>query len=130
MRLFRPTFRVAMVLVLCMGMQGTLLVEALFLLRHSHIAAHHCTDRHNPESDCNGKCFLAKRVGEVHDSHGSDDGTARLTMRAPVVDLNATWRPALIVPPAPSSVQPYPVFEPDAQPDAPLDDIFRPPWRA
>jgi hypothetical protein len=111
-------------------MQGTLLVEALFVLHHGHIAAHHCEDRHNPESDCNGKCFLAKRVGEVHDAHGSDDGTARLTMRAPVVDLTATWRPSLIVPPAPSSVHPYPAFEPAHLPDAPPDDIFRPPWTA
>lgn len=117
-----------MVLVLCMGMHGTLLVEALFLIHHDHIAAHHCVDRHNPESDCNGKCFLAQRVGEVHESHGSDDGTARLTMRAPVIDLNATWQSALLLPPAPLSMLSYPAFEHGGLPDAPPDDIFRPPW--
>lgn len=130
MRLLFSTFRVAIVLVLCMGMQGTLLVEALFVLHHGHISEHHCVDRHNPESDCNGKCFLAKRVGEVHDTHGSDDGTARLTMRAPVLDLTATWSPAPVLPPAPSSEHPYPAFEPAHLPDALLDDIFRPPWTA
>ena len=130
MRLFHSILRVAIVFVLCMGMQGTVLVEAFFLLRHDHIAAHHCVDRHNPESDCNGKCFLAKRVGEVHGSHGADDGAARLTMRAPVVDLNATWRQALVFPPVPSGAMSYPAFEPGSLPDAPLDDIFRPPWTA
>ena len=130
MPLLRPTFRVTIVLMLCMGMQGTLLVEALFLLRQGHIATHHCVDRHNPESDCDGKCFLAKRVGEVHDAHGSDDGTTRITMRAPVIDLNATWRSTLTPRPAPQSKQFYPAYAPGYLPDAPLDDIFRPPWTA
>lgn len=55
--------------VLLAGMQGTLMVEVLFLAQQSHIAKHHCVNQDKPDMQCNGKCFLAKRVAEVHGSH-------------------------------------------------------------
>lgn len=83
MAFLSSTFRAFLVAVLLAGMQGTLMVEVLFLAQQSHIAKHHCINRDKPDMQCNGKCFLAKRVAEVHGSHD------HATLRAPL--LRADW---------------------------------------
>lgn len=116
--------RALLVLVLATGMQGTLLVEAIFVLRHDHLATHHCENRHRPEMECNGKCFLAKRVAEVHGHH--DEATVRVASARPDV-----WTVLPAIAPVPvTTVDPH-VYAHSV--DAPStshvpDDVFRPPW--
>jgi len=121
------TVRLALVTALCTGMQGTLLVEALFLMRQGHIAEHHCENRHNPDVHCDGMCFLVKRISEVHGTHG-DHTHASLTMRGPTVEIQAVTIPwaAAVLRPSEARAFPHSVARPATDPVP--DDIYRPPW--
>ena len=126
MRSFRlPSILLASLLLL-VGLHGTLLVEALYVLRYDHVATHLCENHDRPELNCNGKCFLAKRVAETHDHAAPSDAAPS----APHV-----LSPHLfLIPPVPTVVAPeapsLPVLPSDVLfPDGPsLSDIFRPPW--
>ena len=114
-------------LLLLMGLHGTLLVEALYLLRYDHVATHLCENHDRPELNCNGKCFLAKRVAETHDHVAPGDETARPAPRmlSPHLFLVPPV-PTVVAPEAPSqSVRPSDMLLPDGPS---LSDIFRPPW--
>ena len=39
-----------------------LIPHAEYVLNYEHIKTHLCEERHNPESDCNGKCYLQQQV--------------------------------------------------------------------
>ncbi len=127
MRVLSFTVRLALVAALCIGMQGTLLVEALFLMRQGHIADHHCVNRHNPEVNCDGMCFLVKRISEVHGTHG-DHTHASLTMRGPTVELHAVTMPGAAAVLRPSKVHTFPRQVARPATDPVPDDIYRPPW--
>lgn len=122
----RRLSRLLLVLTLCVGMQGTVLVEALFLIHQDHIAEHHCVNRNNPEIDCDGMCFLVKRIEDVHDQHDHNS----LTMRVPDIDLRAVSMLAALSPWVLLREHDYPPAQNLAVPDPPPVDIFRPPWSA
>ena len=53
-----------------LSVHGSLVARVLFELRQDHIAEHHCENRFDPESKCNGMCFLKKRMAEAeHHEH-------------------------------------------------------------
>lgn len=117
--------RTVLVLALAVGMQGTVLVEAIFVLRQNHIAEHHCVNRHQPEMECNGKCFLAKRVADAH-GHDHDDAVPRVA--APRPDVWSVLSSVASVPSTPVVVHRYPRRADRPPPSHVHDDIFRPPW--
>ncbi|NBC84633.1 MAG: hypothetical protein GVY25_00375 [Bacteroidetes bacterium] len=120
----RFTCRLFLILTVCVGMQGTVLVEALFLIHHDHIAEHHCINRNNPEVDCDGMCFLVERIEDVHGQH---DHTS-LTMRVPDIDLRAISRGLLPLPAVAEASTTYGMDPWQPASDPPPMDIFRPPW--
>lgn len=61
--------RLFLVIALVASTQGLLFVQGAFLLRQEYVASMLCVNRFNPESDCNGTCYLRKQM-EAH--HGSE----------------------------------------------------------
>ena len=55
--------------------QGGLLARVVFEMRQDHIAAHHCENRFDPASRCNGVCFLKKHMDE-HQQHGQEQNAS------------------------------------------------------
>lgn len=39
-----------------------------YMMHYDHIVEHHCVNRDNPEMDCNGACYLKKKVEHSSDS--------------------------------------------------------------
>ncbi len=123
---FRSFLRWLLVLALVAGTQQTLIVEGLFLARQDAISTHFCVNKDRPDLECNGKCFLAKRVSDVHGDH---DHTAVQQTHLPALQamilqpLGTTLAPSLpAVPFLPSVLSP---------PSSRVEhDIFRPPWEA
>lgn len=35
---------------------------AEYVANHEHITTHLCEERHNPDSNCNGRCYLKKQI--------------------------------------------------------------------
>ncbi|WP_143815309.1 hypothetical protein [Longibacter salinarum] len=120
----RKLIRISLILVVCAGMQGTILVEALFLIHQDHIAEHHCVNRNNPDVQCDGMCFLVKRIEDAHGSHDH----ASLSMRAADVDIRAIAFSYTMIPVAASTSNEYGPYHTGPVPDPPPVDIFRPPW--
>jgi len=73
----------ASLLGILLSAQGGLLVHGLFQLRHEYIAAHLCEDRHDPTSDCDGQCFLKKRLAQSEDH--SHEHTAPTPAPSPIL---------------------------------------------
>ncbi len=105
-----------------MSTLGALVIWGAFEMRQEHIAEHLCE---SPDSDCDGKCFLNKRM-ESH--HGHDDGpeAPAAVMTAPT--LLAVAPPAATVPTAPwrdpATFAGHDGLDPSA---GALGDIFHPP---
>lgn len=115
--------RGVVVLLLFVSMQGSLLTGGLFVLHHGHVAEHLCINRHNPDVECNGFCFLADRLSDVHDAHGSH---AALHVPRVTQELASTM-PCV---PAPSVTHTdQPLLSPYVVSSGRLfsDDVFRPP---
>lgn len=110
-----------------LGLQGTLLVEALYVLRYDHVATHLCVNHDRPELNCNGKCFLAKRVADSHDHAAPAEGTAPSTPRVLSPHLFLIPSVPVVVPPDSSSL-PFHLSDVTPPDDPFLSDIFRPPW--
>jgi len=66
--------RILLVVALVVSTQGLLLVQSTYLLRQDYVASALCVNRFNPDSDCNGKCYLKEQMARHHGSHQSDDG--------------------------------------------------------
>lgn len=54
-------------LSILLSAQGGVLARVVFEIRQDHIAAHHCENRFDPHSKCNGICFLKKQLNEQHE---------------------------------------------------------------
>ena len=80
------------------GTLGALVVGGVFALRHDYVAEHLCENRHDPGSDCDGKCFLKKRMEAMDGHHGHGEGETPAVMPAPPV-LLAVAAPDATVPP-------------------------------
>lgn len=66
--------RIVLVLAVIASTQGLLFVQGAFILRQDYVASVLCVNRFNPESDCNGTCYLRKQVEQQHGAeHGHDD---------------------------------------------------------
>ena len=66
--------RILLVVALVVSTQGLLLVQGTYLLRQDYVASALCVNRFNPDSDCNGKCYLKEQMARHDGSHHSDDG--------------------------------------------------------
>ena len=82
-------------LALVVSTQGALVVRGVFALRHDYVAEHLCENRHDPDSECDGMCFLKKRM-EAHHGH-EDDEAPKAVLTAPT--LLAVAAPEADVPP-------------------------------
>ena len=73
MRYVRSILTVLILLGVVLSTHGGLFAHSVFHLRQEFLAEHHCENRHNPESDCNGYCILKKHVAdsEKGDPHSS-----------------------------------------------------------
>lgn len=127
MSLLRSIATLLLGLVLVAGLQGTVLVELMYVLRHDHVATHFCVNKDNPDANCNGKCFLAKRVA---DAEGHADGDAVPHTIRPAVPMVSTLPVRPAVPPARERTQPHATSPASPSTDPPPADIFRPPWSA
>ncbi|NNF59334.1 MAG: hypothetical protein HKN04_13950 [Rhodothermaceae bacterium] len=67
----RTGFRLALVLTLVVSTQSLLIVQGAFHLRRDFIAQRLCV---NPETDCDGSCYLKERM--LHHGHQHDDRVA------------------------------------------------------
>ena len=122
----RPAFCVLLALALLASTQGVLLIQGLFEVRQEWIAEHLCTNRHHPERECDGRCYLMRTMEEHRhdeDGHGQD-----AVLSAPTVI--ALLAPEATVPPdrwreAPTPLAGDPGFvAADAR-----AGVFRPPRR-
>ena len=80
MRRLRPALSVLTALVVLTGTLGALVIQGAFAFQREHAAEHLCENRHDPGSDCQGSCVLAKRLAE---HHGHDTPDAPATVPAP-----------------------------------------------
>ena len=64
MRYVRSILTLLILLGVVLSTHGGLLAHSVFHLRQEFLAEHHCENRHDPESDCNGYCILKKHVAE------------------------------------------------------------------
>lgn len=74
-RLLRHIACTTALLGLLLSAQGGLLAHALFQWQRAHIAEHHCENRFDPDSTCNGLCFLKKRMAEQHEHDEAQHAT-------------------------------------------------------
>lgn len=122
--------RVALALTLLVGTNGALLGWLAFELHHDEIAKHHCENRHDPDSDCDGSCVLAKRMRASMDAHHSHDhdGSSEPKAVLSVPTLVAVSVSVAEVPSDPWREAP-PSAPTRAGPpsDGALADVFRPP---
>ena len=70
----RTGFRLALVLTLVVSTQSLLIVQGAFHLRRDFIAQRLCA---NPDTDCDGSCYLKERM--LHHGHQHDDRVATPT---------------------------------------------------
>lgn len=73
MHYVRTVLTILALLGVVLSTHGGLLAHTVFHLRQEFLAEHHCENRHDPESDCNGYCILKKHVDgqSKEDSHSS-----------------------------------------------------------
>jgi len=120
----RSLLRWLLVLVLVAGTQQTLIVEGLFLARQDVISTHFCVNKDRPDLECNGKCFLAQRVSDIHGEH---DHTALQQTHLPALQ-------AMILQPlgatiaASTHAASFPPLDTTPPLSRVVHDIFRPPW--
>ena len=95
MPLLRPVLLALAGLALLASTFGALVVRGVFALRHDYVAEHLCE---SPDSDCDGKCFLKKRMEAMDGHHGHGEREAPAVMpTAPT--LLAVAAPHATVPP-------------------------------
>ena len=70
----RTAFRLGLVLTLVVSTQSLLIVQGAFHLRRDYIAQRLCV---NPDTDCDGSCYLKERM--LHHGHQHDDRVATPT---------------------------------------------------
>ena len=97
----RPLLHVAAALAVLVGTLGALVVRGVFALRHDYVAEHLCENRHDPGSDCDGRCFLKKRMEAVdghatagHGGHGEPEAPA-VVPTPPVLQAVAAAAPTV-----------------------------------
>ena len=91
MAFLRPALGIVAALSVLTSTLGALVIWGAFEVRQEHIAEHLCE---SPDSDCDGMCFLDKRM-ESHHGHG-DEHDAPKAVAAPT--LQAVAPPASDVP--------------------------------
>lgn len=113
-------------MLLFVSMQGSLLTGGLFVLHQDHLAEHVCVNRHNPDVDCDGFCFLADRLSDIHDAHGS-----HATLHAPRLTQElASTLPLVPAPSVTRTDQPFPSRYVTSPGRLARDGVFRPPKSA
>lgn len=70
-------------LLLSISMPDTFMMLT-FKLNHKHIAEHHCVNRDNPDSDCNGACYLKKSLEKAHD-HQEENPIPMISNEKPAI---------------------------------------------
>ncbi|NBB76410.1 MAG: hypothetical protein GVY02_03435 [Bacteroidetes bacterium] len=70
-------------LILSISMPDTFMMLS-FKLNHKHIAEHHCMNRDNPDSDCNGTCYLKKSLEKAHE-HQEENPIPMISNEKPAI---------------------------------------------
>lgn len=119
--LVRQTATFVALLGILLSSQGGLVARVMFEVRQDHIAAHHCENRFDSESRCNGVCFLKKHVAN-HDKHDSEEQAqivTSLVLYFLVVDSGADLAPGTSESAYPARAErfvprafPHPVYHP------------------
>lgn len=63
----------------------------VFKLNQEHIASHHCENIDHPELECNGTCFLNKKMKESHDHKKEDPIPYTFTDKTNLLFLTPRW---------------------------------------
>ena len=121
----RPFLSAVAALSVLASTWGALVIWTAFELNHEHIAEHLCE---SPDSDCDGMCFLDKRM-EDHHGHDDEAPTPAVVPTAPTLVAVAPGGSA--VPPDRWRAAPPPGIRdgPDPSAGAP-GEVFRPPRRS
>lgn len=84
MACLRSLLHVAAALAVLASTLGALVIGGVFALRHDYVAEHLCENRHDPDSDCDGQCFLKKRM-EAHHGHDEPGEAPAVRPTAPIL---------------------------------------------
>jgi len=105
---------------------GALVIQCAFTVHQDYIAEHLCE---NPDSDCDGMCYLQDRM-ESHHGHDEPVSSAPATV-PPLPVLLAVSAPGSAVPHMPSRDAGTPEAHPeDLLREGVAADVFRPPRAA
>lgn len=78
------------ILVLSISTQDSFMLM-IFKLNQTHIATHLCVNRDNPEMECNGTCFLKKKMKEAHDHKDKEPIPFTTTEKTNLLFLATGW---------------------------------------
>jgi hypothetical protein len=121
---------------IALSLLGLMLVKAWvipllyldFEIRRDYIVANLCENRSRPQLNCNGKCYLAKRIAETRkqeERQAEQDYMANLIYQVMNVRENNYFSapsPAFNMP-----LTPYFDYKSPFTPSSVVDDIFHPP---
>jgi len=62
-------------------------------INYDVIVNHYCINKDNPDSDCNGACYLENKIHDVHEAHKDSDGTTSENERTPIPPIFAVQSP-------------------------------------
>ena len=104
--------------------QGALWVHGAFQVRQDWIADHLCENRHNPDVECDGLCYLDRKMQE-HQDHEDERGPSAVRTQVTVIAIET---PSTVVPPGPGHTDEVQrVRNVRAPASAHLENVFRPP---
>ncbi|GAB5537304.1 MAG: hypothetical protein Rubg2KO_35530 [Rubricoccaceae bacterium] len=123
-RLWTLSSRLFVAFALLASTQGALWTHGAFQVRQDWIADHLCVNRHNPDVDCDGFCYLDKKMQE-HQDHEDERGPSAVLTLVGAVAIEA---PSTVIPPDRWSERETLNARNVRAPGSPhLDDVFRPP---
>ncbi len=87
--------RALSVLLICLLLAETtsrLVVVAAFAMNRNYIAQNLCENREMPELNCDGQCYLAKKLKQAADKESQhEQETVQLNFHPPFITEQATW---------------------------------------
>ena len=125
----RPLLYVAAAGAVLAGALGSLVVAGAFALTQEHVAEHLCENRHDPDSDCDGKCFLKERMEAMDSHHGHGETDAPAVMPTPPVLLAVAADGATVPPDRWRTAPAPPVWALLGAANGAPGEVFRPPER-
>lgn len=86
-----------LLLALLSSILSKLFVYAEFKSNQAYIAATLCENRDRPELNCQGKCYLMKKLKDAEDKEKKQENQAQKKASVDLFFLNETAAPALVI---------------------------------